>query len=140
MSSLSSGSWEGSIMIEERIEHLRRTGDFRSRSSLRPARPIAPDPRDGECVVFRTHFEFLDFYGLQMHHLVPNSVLYLACFVTLCEVYLGFWPFPSFFCHIFYFRVQMHGAVWYSCNGMVVYRRSDCLFPKMKFKDSFKKW
>ncbi|KAE8799746.1 hypothetical protein D1007_24838 [Hordeum vulgare] len=75
-----------------------------------------------------------------MHHLVPNSVFYLACFVMLCEAYLGFWPFTSFFHYFFYFHAQMHGTVSYSCGGMVVYTRGDRLFLKMRFKESFKKW
>jgi hypothetical protein len=28
-------------------------------------------------------------YGVQLHQLTPNSVLYIACFITLCESFLG---------------------------------------------------
>ena len=31
----------------------------------------------------------LDFYGLKVQDLTPNSILHLACFVTLCEGYFG---------------------------------------------------
>ena len=31
----------------------------------------------------------LDFYGLKVHELTPNSILHLACFVILCEGYFG---------------------------------------------------
>lgn len=31
----------------------------------------------------------LEFYGIQLHHLTPNSILHIAGFVTLCELYLG---------------------------------------------------
>jgi hypothetical protein len=28
-------------------------------------------------------------YGVQLHHLTPNSFLHIACFITLCEAFLG---------------------------------------------------
>jgi hypothetical protein len=28
-------------------------------------------------------------YGVQLHELTPNSILHIACFVTLCEYFLG---------------------------------------------------
>jgi hypothetical protein len=28
-------------------------------------------------------------YGVQLHQLTPNSILHIACFVTLCESFLG---------------------------------------------------
>jgi hypothetical protein len=31
-------------------------------------------------------------YGVQLHHLTPNSLLHIACFITLCESFLGIEP------------------------------------------------
>jgi hypothetical protein len=31
-------------------------------------------------------------YGVQLHQLTPNSILHIACFVTLCEPFLGIEP------------------------------------------------
>jgi hypothetical protein len=31
-------------------------------------------------------------YGVQLHQLTPNSVLHIACFITLCESFLGIEP------------------------------------------------
>jgi hypothetical protein len=31
-------------------------------------------------------------YGVQLHQLTPNSILHIACFVTLCELFLGIEP------------------------------------------------
>ncbi|KAE8795010.1 hypothetical protein D1007_30209 [Hordeum vulgare] len=75
-----------------------------------------------------------------MHHLGVNVVLYISCFVSLCEGYLGLRPFPLFFHHFFYFRTQKHGSVPYSYGGAMIYRRSGLPFPAMTFKDSFNKW
>jgi hypothetical protein len=31
----------------------------------------------------------LEFYGIQLHHLTPNSILHISGFVALCEMFLG---------------------------------------------------
>jgi hypothetical protein len=31
-------------------------------------------------------------YGVQLHQLTPNSILHIACFITLCESFLGINP------------------------------------------------
>jgi hypothetical protein len=31
----------------------------------------------------------LQFYGLELHHLIPLGILHIAAFVTLCESYMG---------------------------------------------------
>jgi hypothetical protein len=31
-------------------------------------------------------------YGVQLHQLTPNSLLHIACFITLCEAFLGVDP------------------------------------------------
>jgi hypothetical protein len=31
-------------------------------------------------------------YGVQLHQLTPNSILHIACFITLCESFLGMEP------------------------------------------------
>ena len=38
---------------------------------------------------------FLEFYNLQPHHLMPNAVMLLSAFVTLCEGFLGVLPRSS---------------------------------------------
>ncbi|KAE8786618.1 hypothetical protein D1007_39527 [Hordeum vulgare] len=75
-----------------------------------------------------------------MHHLGVNAVLYVACFVTMCDGYLGIRPFPTFFPHFFYLRSQKHGMTDNSCGGAVIYRRNGPPMPRMQFRDSFKKW
>jgi hypothetical protein len=41
-------------------------------------------------------------YGVQLHQLTPNSILHIACFVTLCESFWG--SNPIFFSRNFSFR------------------------------------
>ncbi|KAE8798936.1 hypothetical protein D1007_25779 [Hordeum vulgare] len=133
------GSWEGSVMTDEHLDDLQQKRKLPSTELVEARAPggeHVSEPRAGEHVVFGTHFlvvfglpesaflwQFLEFYGLQIHHLGPNSVLYLACFAMLCEPYLGSWPFPSFFRHFFHFCAQAHHSVPYSYGSAVVYRR-----------------
>ncbi|KAE8795934.1 hypothetical protein D1007_29125 [Hordeum vulgare] len=107
----------------------------------------------GEHVVFGRHFnlgfglptsrfplQFLEFYGLQIHHLGTNSILYLACLMMLCEGYFGFWPFSSLFHVFFHFRTQKNDNVPYACGGVVLHSRRNAFFPHMNLVESFKKW
>ena len=41
--------------------------------------------------------EILDHYGLQLHNITPNSLLYIFGFVALFEGYLGLAPRLDFF-------------------------------------------
>lgn len=62
-----------------------------------------PEPHERVCFIpFIIHglgFPFhpfvrglLHFYGLQLHHLLPNLILHMACYVTLCEAFLSCQP------------------------------------------------
>ena len=61
-----------------------------------------PNPNKGERVLFVSfllmgvgfpihHFlrGLLEYYGLQLHNLTPGSILHIAVFVALCELFLG---------------------------------------------------
>jgi hypothetical protein len=43
-------------------------------------------------------------YGVQLHQLTPNSILHIACFITLCELFLGIEP--HFLLWKFLFRLR----------------------------------
>ena len=92
----------GSTIGDATIRRLRK-GNFLGKEDEVGAH--APDPEEGEVVVFNAHMErgfalpvspffaqFLRFFRLQPHHLGANCITQLACFVTLCEAYLGVWP------------------------------------------------
>ena len=74
-----------------------------------------PSPSKGERVCFVPYLVrglrfpihpflrgLLEFYGLQLHHLTPASILHIAGFVALCELLLGveahFTPWKRLFC------------------------------------------
>jgi hypothetical protein len=43
-------------------------------------------------------------YGIQLHDLNPNTILHIACFVTLCECFLGIEPHWALWRRIFIIR------------------------------------
>ncbi|KAE8789472.1 hypothetical protein D1007_36363 [Hordeum vulgare] len=104
----SHGAWLGSEICEGRIEALRhrRMLSPASQVSMRiPGAETAPTLEEGEIVVFDEHFyrgfgllaspffsDWLNFFGLQPHHLAPNAILQLSAFVILCEGFLGIEP------------------------------------------------
>src|ERR1041384_3118708 len=64
-----------------------------------------PAPRPDERVCFQSFFPrgfalpihpflrgLLCAYQLQLHDLTPNGILHIACFITLCEGFLGVYP------------------------------------------------
>ena len=94
-----------------------------------------PRPSPGEFVAFTAFLErglgfpmseffrrVLDFYKLKLHDLSPNSILHLACFVTLCEGY--------FRCAVFFplwlwiFQLGSRGDMS-PCGGLNFQVRSD---------------
>jgi hypothetical protein len=75
-----------------------------------------PTPCEGEIICFTNHvdhglnppgskflYELLNYYGLRLHYLAPNSILHVFAFTFLCEAYLGIelllplWP-ELFYC------------------------------------------
>ena len=98
---LPSGSWMGSNVTSEDITQLWATRLLPQETdvSIRlPRDEQRPRPEGQERVVFLTHFKrgfgppastfyraFLEFFGLQPHHLGAGAIVQLSGFVTLCE-------------------------------------------------------
>jgi hypothetical protein len=72
---------------------------------------------------FPTH-EFLRgllfVYGVQLHQLTPNSILHIACFVTLCESFLGIQPHWILWRFLFHLRPSVSLSKKPELGGAVV--------------------
>ena len=87
---------------------------------MRPALgDIHPYENTGEIVGFLPYFErglglpcsnfffgLLYYYGIQLHHLTPNSFVHISVFVHLCEAFLGIEPHFDIFSHLFHLKPQ----------------------------------
>ncbi|KAE8775316.1 hypothetical protein D1007_52186 [Hordeum vulgare] len=82
-----------------------------------PGTGTAPTSQEGEIILFDEHFctgfglltctffsNWLIFFGLQPHHLVPNAILQLSAFVVLCEGFLGIEPRLDLWQSVFFFK------------------------------------
>ena len=78
-----------------------------------------PHERGNESIIFLPHvlwglgFPISDFsrgllhhWGVQVHHLTPNSILHISIFVHLCEAFLGIEPHFDLFQYFFRLKPQ----------------------------------
>jgi hypothetical protein len=63
----------------------------------------------------------LEYYGLQLQHLSPNSITLVAIFVHLCEMYVGVWPSVRLFRRFFVLKAAstcppLIGGHYFQCR------------------------
>jgi hypothetical protein len=99
-------SWVSSTIAKKEVEKARTNGLISSSDSIKfPSIEWIPQPLSGYRVMFLAFLfhglslpahkflrGLLFVYGVQLHQLTPNSILHIACFVTLCESFLGIEP------------------------------------------------
>ncbi|KAK1602725.1 hypothetical protein QYE76_008206, partial [Lolium multiflorum] len=78
-------------------------------------------------------------YGLQLHHLTPNSILHISIFITLCEAFLGVQPNWALWKRIFFCRRNGSPNVAYNIGGVVISVRPVDYFD-VKLPDSVQGW
>jgi hypothetical protein len=99
-------SWVPSAFTQKELEKARADGLVSNDDEvIFPSAERIPKPRDGFRVMFFAYLlrglslpahkflrGLLFVYGVQLHQLTPNSILHIACFITLCESFLGIDP------------------------------------------------
>src|SRR5438105_4754170 len=84
---------------------------------------LFPTANTGELVIFEPFFYrgfllptnkffrgLLHFYGIELVHLNPNSILQIAAFIHLCEAFLGVEPHFALFRHLLTLRPLQKGG------------------------------
>jgi hypothetical protein len=82
----------------------------------------------------------LFFYGVQLHQLTPNSILHIACFVTLCESFLGIEPHFLIWRSIFQLRPNVSWARKPELGGAVVSVRPEVQYLEFCMAASIQGW
>ena len=116
VANLSTG-WCKSKMSEAAVQELETMGLLQSQAVIQWRAGEGEDyPFEGtlETVVFRDFVErglavsiseffhaLLHFWGIQLHHLTPQSILHLSIFTHFCEAFLGILPHFHLFQHFF---------------------------------------
>src|SRR4051812_3112512 len=82
----------------------------------------------------------LFFYGIQLHHLSPNSLLHIACFVAFCECWLGIEPHFGLFRKLYSVKRQSGSDGVYPIGSCVIYLRSTALLFSFSMCKSVQNW
>nr|CAH66279.1 OSIGBa0116O04.1 [Oryza sativa] len=150
--------WAPSDVTEENLKEMVAHGVLPAKEIIgwRPAFGEAfPTPDTHEVVVF-SHFFYggsslptsrffggiLDFYGISLHHLNPNSIVHIANFIHACEAFLGIRPHFALFRRIFFLKPQPNkskpcvvGGAGFQLRGTLSQK-----YFSMPFKTSNKGW
>ncbi|KAI5014102.1 hypothetical protein ZWY2020_055492 [Hordeum vulgare] len=152
------GDFLPSTGTKEDVLDLAENGMVVENSWRLPGDELEPAPREGERVLLVTHVEqgfslpphpffhgFLFYFGIQLHHLPPNTVAYLSTFITLCECFLGCPPHWGLFKNIFTTRSQTvkkknpgdtRASVIQLCGGLGIQKRNRSTYPPMTLPES----
>nr|ABA98214.1 retrotransposon protein, putative, Ty3-gypsy subclass [Oryza sativa Japonica Group] len=152
------GQWASSDVTEENLKEMVAHGVLPAKEIIgwRPAHgETFPSPDTHEIVVF-SHFFYggfalptskffrgiLNFYGISLHHLNPNSIVHIANFVHACEAFLGIKPHFALFRRIFFLKPQPNknkpcvvGGAGFQLRGTLSQK-----YFSMPFKTSNKGW
>ena len=75
-------------------------------------------------------------YGVQLHHFTPNALLHVACFITLCECFLGVHPHWGLWKRIFFVKRQGGAGV----GSFEVSIRPDVEYFDIRMLESVQGW
>ena len=154
------GGWEGSDVEQDDLDWLLKTRRITAEVICRrPGSELEPVLESGERVVFLAHFqrgfglpaspfyrEFLDFFGLQPHHLPANAITSLSSFTSFMEGYLGLWPTVAAWAKYFRLRKQTipnkEEVVkdMTACGAASITPRKHSIFPRITGLESCRKW
>jgi putative gypsy type transposon len=152
------GGWSKSITTKKNLDHFVKLGMLPAMETggIRlPGDEEAPEPQAGERVMLVDFVirglslpvhEFLRgllfVYGVQLHHLTPNGILHVACFITLCECFLGVHPHWGLWKRIFNIKRQLskHSGEIVVCGGLGIQVRPDVNYFDFQFIDSVRNW
>jgi hypothetical protein len=113
------GNWVQMKVGDKELSHTKKMGFLKNdpTESLTAGPEIVPRPPPGFRVIFLAFLLWglslpphpflrglLFAYGIQLHDLNPNTILHIACFITLCECFLGIEPHWALWCRIFAVR------------------------------------
>jgi hypothetical protein len=118
MAKSSATNWVRSTITKKEVEKATADSLIAAEDSIKfPSTERIPKPPSGYRVMFLAFLfrslslpahEFLRgllfVYGVQLYQLTPNSLLHIACFLTLCESFLGIEPHFLLWRSIFWLR------------------------------------
>jgi hypothetical protein len=116
------GRWVQTKAGDKELSQAEKMGLLKNTpvESLAAGPEIIPRPPPGFRVIFIAFLlrglplppypflhDLLFAYGIQLHDLNPNTILHIACFITLCECFLGIEPHWELWRRIFVVRCPL---------------------------------
>jgi hypothetical protein len=118
-----------------------------------PSTKVVPQPQPGYQMMFLafllhglslpTHgflCGLLFVYGVQLHRLTPNSILHIACFITLCEAFLDINPHWSLWKHLFRLCRNMSKEEIHDLGGAIVSLQLESQYLKFEMAKLILNW
>jgi hypothetical protein len=147
-------SWVPSEFKQKDLEKAQADGLISSDDQvIFPSTDRIPKPPSGFRVMF---FDFLlrglslpahEFlcgllfvYGVQLHQLTPNSILHIACFITLCESFLGIEPHFLLWKYLFRLRPSVSLTKRPELGGAVISVRTESQYLEFPMAVSVQGW
>ena len=153
---VTNGVWQASIIKSSELRLLRQDGVMSPvvGDSRVPGSEVTPCHLAGFRVMFLAFIirglslplhpfvrGLLCFYGLQLHQLSSNSLLHIACYITLCECWLGVEPHFGLFKWLFKLKRQSaSGSVVYDVGGCGIHVDSSITYFDIKLMASVQGW
>ena len=86
--------------------------------------------------------DLLHWYGIELIHMNPNSILHIDTFIHLCEVFLGVRPHFNLFCHFFILKLSLKDGKINVVGGasLQLHQGKGKEYLGLRFKTSLKGW
>jgi hypothetical protein len=79
-------------------------------------------------------------YIVQLHQLTPNSILYIVCFITLCESFLGIEPYFLLWKYLFRLRPSVSLSKKPELGGAIISIRVESQYLEFSMAASVQGW
>jgi hypothetical protein len=79
-------------------------------------------------------------YDVQLHQLTSNSLWHIACFITLCEAFLGIEPHWILWKYLFRLRPSGSLCKIPELGGAIISMRLESQYPDFKMAQSVQGW
>jgi hypothetical protein len=147
-------SWVPSAFTQKDLDKAKADGLISdSDSVIFPSTERIPKPQSGFRVMFLAFLlrglslpahEFLRgllyVYGVQLHQLTPNSLLHIACFITLRESFLGIEPHFTLWRSLFRLRPSISLSKKPELGGAVISVRAESQYLEFSMAVSVQGW
>jgi hypothetical protein len=79
-------------------------------------------------------------YGVHLHQLTPNSILHIACFIMLCECFLGIEPHWGLWRRLFLLRRNVSRSAIHEVGGDIISTRAEANYFDLRLHNSIQDW